>query len=151
VQGTKKGDVLPPFTTRLRELKRQAEAQANAFKGDGARVWNIPEDITATHLFADIRSLHGAKDTGYDRTTINNRYELCFQSADDPGTVGDVIGLKLEMDYLAAAERAFRFRHASTPRLLTHAACRRWFQAKGPVFAFIEEAVGNAIQAGAVV
>ena len=149
-KGTKKADVLPPFNTRLKELKQQAEKQAEEFKGTGSRAWNIPEDLTATHLFKDISLLHGDEDTGFDRTKINKKYEECFQNAQDPGTTGDVIGLKLQMDYLAAAERAFRFRHASVPRLLTHAMCRRWFQAKGPTFSFIEQAVSNVIKAGAL-
>ena len=149
-KGTKKADVLPPFNTRLKELKQQAEAQATEFKGTGSRPWNIPEDLTASHLFKDIASLHGSENAGFDRTKINEKYEECFQDAEDPGTGGDVIGLKLQMDYLAAAERAFRFRHASVPRLLTHAMCRRWFQGKGPVFSFIEQAVSNVIEAGAL-
>lgn len=149
-KGTKKAAVLPPFSTRLAELKAQADKQAEAFKGTGFRPWNIPEDTIATNLFTDIENLHGGNNTGFDRTEINKRYVQCFQDASSPGTGGDVIGLKLQMDYLAAAERAFRFRHASTPRLLTHAASRRHFQAKGPVFSFIEEAVSNVIEAGAL-
>lgn len=149
-KGTKKADVFPPFNTRLKELKQQAEAQAMEFKGAGSRPWNIPADLTALHLFKNISSLHGDEDTGFDRTKINEKYEECFQDAEDLGTTGDVIGLKLQMDYLAAAERAFRFRHASTPRLLTHAMSRRWFQAKGPIFSFIEQAVSNVIETGAL-
>jgi hypothetical protein len=149
-KGTKKADVLPPFSTRLRELRAQAALQAAAFTGSGFRPWNIPEDTTATNLFSDIENLHGGQDTGFDRTTINKTYEKCFQDPNDPGTNGDVIGLKLQMDYLAAAERAFRFRHASTPRLLVHALSRRHFQGVGPVFPFCEEAVSNVIRSGAL-
>ena len=148
--GTKKADVLPPFNTRLKELKQQAAQQADAFKGIGFRPWNTPADTAAENLFTDIEHLHGGEDTGFDRTTINKTYEECFQDATSLGTNGDVIGLKLQMDYLAAAERAFRFRHASTARLLTHAMSRRHSQAQGPIFPFIEEAVSNVIKAGAL-
>jgi hypothetical protein len=148
-KGTKKGDVLAPFNTRLKELREQALQQATAFRGSGHRVWNIPEDIEAEGLF-DLENLHGKANTGFDRTEINTKYEECFQDAKDPGTTGDVIGLKLQIDYLAAAERAFRFRHASTARLLTHATCRRYFQARGPTFTFAERAVSNIIESGAL-
>jgi hypothetical protein len=149
-KGSKKADVLPPFNTRLAELKSQALEQAMEFRGDGSRPWNVPADIEAEHLFNDIPTLHGGSDTGFDRTEINTKYAECFQDPAAPGTNGDVIGLKLQMDYLAAMERAFRFRHASTSRLLTHAMSRRWFQANGPVFTFIETAVSNVIKAGAL-
>lgn len=150
-KGTQKADVLAPFNTRIAELRAQAEAQAKSFKGEGFRPWNIPDDLEpAQHLINDIRILHGGTDKGFDRTTINKKYEECFQDASNPGTGGDVIGLKLQMDWLAAAERAFRFRHASTVRLLTHAMCRRWFQSKGPAIKYVETAVKNVIQAGAL-
>jgi len=149
-KGTKKADVLNPFNTRILELRAQALAQAKELKGEGFRKWNIPEDLDATNLFTDLAILHGSSDKGFDRTEINKRYEQCFQDPASPGTVGDVIGLKLQMDWLAAAERAFRYRHASVPRLLSHGMCRRWFQAMGPSLAYVETSVRNIIAAGAL-
>lgn len=149
IAGTKKGDILPPFDTRLAEMQSQADTQATATCGEGVRKWNVPEDANIQSLL-DITTLHGQPNTGYDRTELNTRYEQCFQDPASPGTNGDVAGLKTQIDWLAAGERAFRFRHATTPRLLILAASRRYFVANGPSVPAVKDSVDKLIRAGAL-
>lgn len=144
-RGNKKGKVWPVFSNFLKGLQEQADSQASAVAGSGFGTWNIPSDLGASHLF-DIGSLH---DPSFDRDDINANYQQCFQDGSNPGTTGDVIGLKLQIEYLAAAERAFRLRHASTARLICLSGGRRYWHGNGPVFPHIEESVGKAITAGA--
>jgi len=150
IVGFKKGDILHPFDTRLAEMQTQAGAQAAATCGEGVRKWNIPEDANIQSLLT-IPALHGTQpNTGYDRTELNTRYEQCFQDPAAPGTNGDIAGLKTQIDWLAANERAFRFRHATTPRLLILAASRRYFVATGPAVPAIKDSVDKVIRAGAL-
>lgn len=142
---TSKAKVHDGFRQRLTDLMAQSNVFAEAFKRAGQRGWNVPSNLTAPHLFA-IAELHKP---AFDRQGPNDNYLECFQNAADMGTVGDVIGLKLQIDYVAAEERQFRFRHASTCRNICHAMSRRRALADGPVFREIEKQVGDVIRTGA--
>lgn len=139
-----KGQVHPAFKKRLDELAARALNFAKAFMREEQRKWNVPDDMEAENLF-EIQSLHKPS---FDRDSINANYSQCFQSVDDMGTVGDVIGIKFQLDYMAAEERQFRLRHASTCRCLTHAMGRRRAHGEGPVFPAIERQAGDAIKSG---
>lgn len=142
---TSKAKVHDGFRQRLMDLIEQSSVFAEAFKRQGQRGWNVPSDLEATSLL-DIGALHKKS---FDRQASNNNYLECFQSATDMGTVGDVIGLKMQIDYVAAEERQFRFRHASVCRNICHAMSRRRAMADGPVFREIERQVGDVIRTGA--
>lgn len=142
---SKKGQVHTVFKDRLTDLKEQGENFGKAFTRAVQRGWNIPAKLSASDLL-DISKLH--KDA-FNRDPINTNYSECFQSKTDMGTVGDVISLKFQMDYNATEERAFRFRHASVCRNLSHAMSRRRAMGDGPMFTRIEQQASNAIEAGA--
>ena len=144
MKGNKQADVHSVFSGRLRQLIAAAAACADGFRRSGQRGWTVPDENDAESLF-DVPALH---QPGFDREPINVNYEQCFQDEENPGTVGDVIGLKLQVDYVAAEERAYRFRHASTVRCLVHAAGRRMGDSVGPVFRYVEETVGDVIRTG---
>jgi hypothetical protein len=131
------------FKKRLDELAEKSQLAEEGLRG-GQREWYVPSDLGAEDLF-DIAKLH---DTSFDRGEVNANYSQCFQSATDMGTVGDVISLKTQIDYNAAEERQFRFRHASVCRNLAHAMARRRAQGNGPTFAYVEKQAGDAIKAG---
>jgi len=146
-KGTVKAKVHPVFTQRLDQLAQVAEQNAKVLKAEeDFRLWLIPKNLSAKDLF-DIPNLHKQD---FDRTEINTNYVECFKEASAMGTVADVISLKHQIDYVAAEERAFRFRHASVCRCIGHMGARRFFQGTGPLFEYIKFVEEKTIQAGGV-
>jgi hypothetical protein len=113
-----KGQVHDVFNTTVGELTAQAKAQAKAARGSGLRPWNRPAAAPAT---LDVPGTTA----GFDRTAIDANYNRCIADAANPGTVGDVISLKTQGDYVAAMERAYRARHCTPARLIGFMAARR--------------------------
>lgn len=144
-KGISRGQVHDVFKNRLRELAEKGLKAAKAMRCQDQREWYIPATLGANDLL-QVAELHKPS---YDRTPINTNYLECFQSPKAMGTVGDVVSLKLQIDYVAMEERAFRFRHASVCRNLAHAMSRRRAHGDGPAFPYIEQQAGDAIQAGA--
>jgi len=144
-QGTKKAEVHEVFRKRLTELVENAQKASDGFTAKGQRAWFIPSDLEAESVL-DVPQLHKPS---FDRQPINTNYEQCFQDEENPGTVGDVIALKQQVDYNAAEERAFRLRHASVCRCLTHSHGRRFGEAVGPALTYVEETIADMITAGA--
>lgn len=144
-KGEKKAKVHEVFKNRLSKLTEWADKAYKAFQQSEQRPWCIPDDLGADDLFK-IAKLH---EQAYDREEANTNYLECFQDASAPGTTGDVIALKHQIDYVASEERAFRFRHASACRCITAAMGRRCGEGIGPTFPFIEETVSDVIAAGA--
>lgn len=130
------------FAQRLNELRNDATSQAASFQGSTNRAWQVPAE-TADLL--DVPKLH---QPGFDRTALNVNYQECVQDTDDPGTVGDVISIKQQIDYNATEERAFRLRHATVVRCFTHAAGRRHGLGAGRVFPNIQKQANDAIANG---
>lgn len=140
--GTQKATVDAVFRKRLEQLRATAQAQAQAVTGDGARPWQIPE---GTGDLLNIGNLHKP---GFDREQLNTAYSECMQDVNDMGTVGDVVALKQQIDYVAMEERAFRLRHATSCRCQIHAAGRRHGQGVSRTFTNIEQQVSDTIARG---
>lgn len=144
--GQVKGKIHDVFRNRIKGLTKNAEEQAQAGIGTGLRPWQIPDPSDAKSLF-DIENLH---EPGYNRDELNTNYnETIQEGADDAGTLGDTIGLKLQCSYVAAEERAFRLRHASPVRNLLHAIGSRegHGNTKG-IFGGVQKMAEDAIKAG---
>lgn len=145
-KGSTKASVTGVFTNRLRDLHKRAKQMQNAQQGKHQRQWMIPEDMQAEIL--DVPQLHF---NSWDRTEINDQYAQVTKDPAAAGTNGDIISLKLQMDYNACEERAFRARHATLCRVMCLAHGRRfgqghgemWFPGKG-----IEAEVAAFIAAG---
>jgi len=142
--GISKGSVHQEFKDRLEELQKQAGELADSLIGEGQRPWQIPEKNSDIDLF-DIAGLHGL---AWERGKINNNYLDCMKNGLEPGTVGDVVSLKSQIDYMAVEERAYRFRHASICRCHHLAHGRRRGHDIGPVFVRILDQADSAIIAG---
>ena len=112
-----KGRIHDVFTTVITDLAAQATAQAAALRGTGLSDWNRPTGVT------DPLDVPGTT-AGFDRAAINTNYGQVIGSA-AAGTIGDVVALKVQVDYVAVVERAFRARHCTPVRLLGFAAARR--------------------------
>jgi hypothetical protein len=142
-KGKTQGQIHAVFQTRLDDLAAQAKEQFEAAKTAKLRPWQLPVAMTTSLL--DIESMHKP---GFARDEINTNYEKVVQSPAEAGTVGDVIGLKQQIDSLAIGERAFRWRHSGVCRAIAHAMARRYGQGYGRVYSAMREQAENAIKAG---
>lgn len=144
--GQSQGQIHSVFHERLTALRTAAAQAHNSLQGRHQRTWNIPTGL-ATALM-QIGELHKP---AFDRTAINNAYEQATADPKAAGTVGDVISCRLQIDYLAAEERAFRSRHCSLPRSFCLGHGRKYGQGQGKVWneTFgVEAAVASFIAAG---
>lgn len=124
--GKTMGKVHEVFHARLSELRDQAKKIQNAFQGKEQRQWQIPSGYTGSLM--DIAKLH---EPAFDRQEINTTYETATKDPNNAGTVGDVISLKLQIDYNACEERAFRARHTTLCRAMCLGHGRRFGQGQG--------------------
>lgn len=146
--GQQLGDIHDVFRKRLKELQLQAQQAQNAFQGQTQREWQVPTELQSSLL--DIANLHVP---AFDRTPINDNYENVVKDPSKPGTVGDVIGLQLQIDYNACEERAFRARSTSICRAMCLGHARRFGQGHGNLWndkTGIEAGVNGFIAAGGV-
>ena len=125
-RGSSKGQVHAVFTNRLKDLYLQAKQLHNAQQGKHQRIWQIPSDFSGSLL--DVPTLH---DPPFEREPINSNYDEVTANPQDAGTGGDVIALKLQLDYNACEERAFRARHVSLIRAMCLGHGRRIGQGHG--------------------
>jgi len=116
---TSRGKIHDCFKDRLDELAATADRTADAIRQTKQMAWDRPGDWAGDHL--DIADLTNA----FDRSAIDGNYEECIASGSDPGTIGDVVSIKLQADYIAIQERAYRARHLTPIRALGMAAARR--------------------------
>lgn len=145
--GVKMGDIHSVFHKRLQELQDQARRAHNAFRGRARHQWQIPSEYTGSLLNVNLLHL-----PAFDRTKINDNYEAVTRDPSNPGTVGDVIGIKLQLEYVAGEERAFRARHASYCRTMCLGHGRRYGQGHGNIWdgkAGVEGMAASYIAAGA--
>lgn len=129
IKGKKKGEVHEVFVNRLKDLRRQAAILQNSIQGKHQREWQVPTDFTKSLL--DVPNLHNP---AFDREPINTQYQDVTNNPEDAGTGGDVVALKLQLDYNAAEERAFRARHMTPVRAFCIGHGRRFGHGHGNVF-----------------
>lgn len=147
MQGKKKARVHETFSKLVKESRTNAKKLADSVKGDAQRVWDLPEALADKDL-TDVPQLH---DPAFDRNEMNANYDETMADATNPGTVGDVMALKVQIDYVSAEERAFRLRHASSVRciVVAHGRLAGHGHDKG-IFTAAENMVGDHILAGAL-
>jgi hypothetical protein len=142
-KGKSIAEVNTKFSKRLDELQENSRNQYAAFQGAEQRKWQIPTELTDDML--KVATLH---EPAMVRDEINTQYEQVMKSRKSAGTIGDVISLKFQMDYMAAEERAFRVTHSSVCRSIAHAMGRRFGQGDGRLFPAIRDQAANMITAG---
>jgi hypothetical protein len=124
-------------------LISQAADQFNSFRFLAIRPWQNPRDFTGDPLNIPNLGL-----PAYNRDEINTNYEECINDPENAGTNGDVIALKLQIDYMAAQENAYRHVRASLPRCMAHAMARRFGQGNGPLIDRIRKEPEDFIRSG---
>lgn len=146
--GTSKGKVDPKFEDRVSDLETKAKKLADQFRNYGTyRDWHTPEKVGDP---LDVPSLHNPT---WDRNSINQIYsvDVLGGAGKAGGTVGDLIAMKWQADFMAAEERAFRTRHASLVRCaaLAHGRMSGHGMAGKSIFSFLKDAIQTHINAGA--
>lgn len=145
--GTTQANVDDVFDKFVEHLQTNSENDFKAYKGEAQRKWDQPEGWESKDL-TNIADLH--KD-GYERDELNTQYEKIMQSSDKPGTLGDLISVKQQIEFLAVEERAMRTRYCSPCRALAHMHGRRLgHSASSGVFAAMKTQVEDYIKAGGV-
>lgn len=111
------GALYERFLAQQEAERQYAEQAALAARGQSTRGWFVPDGEWSGDPF-DLPGIAYA----FDRVAIAEAYQDFFFSP--AGTVGDCLAAKLQSDYLAAQERAYRLRHLTPVRAAAHAATR---------------------------
>jgi hypothetical protein len=113
--GQTKGKVDPQFQKRILDLETKAREQSEQFRRQSTpRPWHTPETMKNTDLL-DVPNLH---EPAWNRDKLNERYssEILTEDPESRGTQGDIIATKMQIDFMAEEERAWRLRHATPAR-----------------------------------
>ena len=137
-----KSKVVKPFSDLLKLIKDVAKSQGDNNLPNQYREWFIPPDFAGDLL--DPKTLTAQV---FERSELNADYLKLMQSGDDIGKVGDFMATKHQIDYTAASERAFRFRHCSVVRALAHSSARRKGLSVSNTINNIEKLVANVSKA----
>jgi hypothetical protein len=136
----------PVFVAQADALREEADNISSAFAGFKQRHWMLGDlELGWDGSLFDIPGLADA----YNRENLNTEYAV-FLTPEDVGTVADMMGLKTQVDWLAAEERAMRIRHSTSIRASFHSAARRQGQSS-PLGVFGQGLIGyvqNLIQQG---
>ena len=102
------------FAERITELEDTARGQAASFRWQNqSRPTHTPKALKSANLW-DVPGLH---EPTWNRDELNKSYADLIENG--TGTDGAAARVKIQCDFLATEERAFRLRHAS----LVRAAC----------------------------
>lgn len=146
--GKPKGKIDPAFQARVDDLEDKARKIADQFKTySGFREWHTPKDVKDP---LDVPSIHNPT---WNRNSINQLYsnDILAGEGTSGGTVGDLIAMKWQADFMAVEERAFRTRHATLARCaaIAHGRLDGHGQKGESVFSFLKDAIKAHIAAGA--
>lgn len=148
-QSSSKGTVDGKFESRTQDLESAAQQISMAFKtGVQPRPWHTPKDLKDRELL----DVPGLDEPGWNRNDINRTYsaDVLGGPKSKSGTVGDLIAMKWQADFMAAEERAFRMRHASFVRCacLMHGRLDGHGQSQKGIFSYLKKAVQSYIDTG---
>jgi len=157
----RKGSIHPGFAKRPMDLKAQAKNIADAYKQEAQRNWQIPGDPSPPApaglapignvddggaIEVDLLDVANLHVKAFERPEMNANYDETMASVAQAGTTGDMISLKLQIDYVATEERAFRTRHMTVCRSIAHAAGRRLRQSTHDMFDNVVQQAANALR-----
>ena len=109
------------FRLQVEALRSAASEMAASVTDEHQRPWMTLDHGSWSGNPFDIPGMTGA----FDRDDINQHYAEMLSDPANLGSLGSSLALKLQVDWLAVLERAFRTRHASSVRCAVHAAARR--------------------------
>lgn len=120
----------PVFQTQLVTLTSQEATNSDAAQLDGTQpVWWSPSTaVVAPNWNGNPLTITGTNSMAraFNRKESNDNYLKAIETSGTPqgGRVVDRIVTKIQVDYLAAMERAFRALHSTCTRCEMHAASR---------------------------
>jgi len=144
---TAKGEVDSKFEDRIADLQNKAQKQSEHFRShSGTRLWHTPEEMSERDLM-DVPNLH---EPAWNRDNLNQLYAESILALKDGGVVGDLIGVKRQINFMAVEERAWRLRHASKSRCLavSHGRLDGHGDRRG-IFSMIKNEIENRMKLGA--
>ena len=109
------------FRDQVAALQAAALAFANSVTAEEQRSWMT---LSLNGWAGDPLDVGGIS-SAFDRDAINQQYAEMLNDPADSGSLGSCLALKLQVDWLAMLERAFRARHATSVRCAVHSAARR--------------------------
>lgn len=109
------------FTQTINDLTEWAECTGKALNNEEQNKWFIPDKVKWSADPLKIPEIEKA----FDREKINENYRDLIKDANAGGTTGETMVLKQQLDYVAALERAYRLRHATSIRCSLHNSIRR--------------------------
>ena len=140
----------PRFLAQITRLQDVSASVANTTTNieHAQRSWQNPDDNNGAWSGSPFDIPNIAK--AFDRAALGEAYARVMQ--DPKGSVGDAMSVKLQSDYLAAQERAFRLRHLSSVRARVHAAARRRGHANDEfgIFARVRDYAVDLLVQGAI-
>ena len=136
------------FSDRVKDLVKKARSFADHFRDFNTwRAWHTPEEVGD---LLDVPSLHNPT---WERNAINTLYseKILGDVGQKGGTCGDLIAMKIQADFMAVEERAFRTRHASYVRCaaLAHGRLDGHGKPEVNIFDFMKDGIKTHIEAGA--
>lgn len=147
--GTTRGTVTGVYSGRVSDLIDKAQRISQAFRDFGQfRPWHTPPELAGK----DLLLVPGMHNPSWARDEPNIVYSESVMASPNKGggTVGDLIAMKLQIDFCAVEERAWRLRHMSLIRGACVAHGRMDGHSKPPqcVFKRAEKTVQDYINAG---
>lgn len=150
--GTPKGKVTGVYAKRVSDLTDKAKVISRAFRyQDNFREWHTPRELKEQ----DLLLVPGLHNPSWSRNEPNVLYSETLLAGPNKvgGTTADIVAVKLQIDFLAEEERAWRTRHMS----LIRAACLAHGRLDGHsqpeqgrgVFTRAKKAIRDYIAAGA--
>jgi len=130
------------FTDLLKLIKDVAETQGTPGKYATIRRWFVPDAFQG-----DLLNPKDLVDAGFERKDLNADYAKFMSSAETIGKTGEFIATKQQIDYISAAERAFRYRHSSPVRAIVHSSVRRAGTKSSSVIDSIEKSIAGLLKA----
>jgi len=111
----------PEFMDQITELESVSKAADEAAMLIGQRKWMYPP---LQGWDGDPRKISDMN-KAFVRKNLNKTYVTIMSDTTQKGTIGEIMILKLQIDYIASLERAFRTRFCSSVRARMHSAARR--------------------------
>ena len=139
-----KGRIDTTFEQRVQDLEQKAQKISSSFKNQSYSEWHIPEQVQDP---LDVPGL----DKAWTRNSVNQEYErIVGTQADGAGAVGAAQAMKIQADFLAVEERAFRTRHASFVRCaaMAHGRLNGHSKSGKGVFSFLKQGLQSQIDLG---
>lgn len=146
--GTTRGKVTSVYAKRVRDLSDKSKVISRAFRyQDNFREWHTPRELKGK----DMLLVPGMHNPPWARNEPNKLYSNSILAGPNSagGCTGDIISVKLQIDFLAEEERAWRMRHMSLIRgaCLSHGRLNGHGNQKG-VFLRAKKAMQDWIDAG---